>query len=335
MRIWSERIVRRKLIKWGNRQSESTRIDKETVDSLKAPPNYPRQLSNLNFRASDDHVTVHGSDSENSEEVEELNVIGGKWTMLSLLLISPQEKISAENTIASELPTVDPKRKIKKNQLNVAVDNNRTIPNLIFLTINLWKSLIIRTFKPSVPIATEPILTTSNSKDRDENPDPINKNQQQAWPKIPPIAYPPAPTVSHAMVTKLRAQEAMKVTTIEINPLLTTTKQICQHVAKVKVQIDLTKARPQHIWMGYDEDEMERGDGKLYNIYEDVPEYCSYYKHQGHTPVTCTMKRRDDEARKKKEMEEAEKHLKDQMHGWHPFPEILDVQMDSEIRITV
>lgn len=144
-----------------------------------------------------------------------------------------KEKISAENTIASELPTVDPKRKIKKNQLNVAVDNNRTIPNLIFLTINLWKSLIIRTFKPSVPIATEPILTTSNSKDRDENPDPINKNQQQAWPKIPPIAYPPAPTVSHAMVTKLRAQEAMKVTTIEINPLLTTTKQICQQLCLI------------------------------------------------------------------------------------------------------
>lgn len=95
---------------------------------------------------------------------------------------------------------------------------------------------------------------------------------------------------------------------------LTTYKKTRESVAKVKVQIDLTKVRTQHVWMGYDEDKNREGRWQVIQ-YEDVPEYCSQCKHQGQIPMTCTMKRRNDEARRKKEMEEVEKHLNDQMHS--------------------
>lgn len=49
-------------------------------------------------------------------------------------------------------------------------------------------------------------------------------------------------------------------------------------VAKVKVQIDLTKQRPHHVWMGFDDD--ENGEGRWKPIqYEGVLEYCDYCKH--------------------------------------------------------
>lgn len=32
-------------------------------------------------------------------------------------------------------------------------------------------------------------------------------------------------------------------------------------VAKVKVQLDLTKDRPQHVWLGYDDNQDKNGDG--------------------------------------------------------------------------
>lgn len=114
--------------------------------------------------------------------------------------------VSAENAIASELHVVDPKRKIKKNQLNVFVQNNRTIPkHYVPNNKPLEVSNNIRTFKPIVLTTTKPILATSKPKYRDQNPDPINKNKKQARPKIPHISNPPAPTISNAMVTKLRA----------------------------------------------------------------------------------------------------------------------------------
>ncbi|PHT26265.1 hypothetical protein CQW23_34121 [Capsicum baccatum] len=52
---------------------------------------------------------------------------------------------------------------------------------------------------------------------------------------------------------------------------LATYKKTRGSVAKIKIQIDLTQKRPQHVWMGYDED--DNGEG--------VPDYCNYCKHQG------------------------------------------------------
>lgn len=75
-------------------------------------------------------------------------------------------------------------------------------------------------------------------------------------------------------------------------------------VAKIKIQIDLTQKRPQHVWMGYDEDEnMEERRQSVQD--KEVLDYCNYCKHHGHTSVTCTFKIRDEENRKRKE--EAEK----------------------------
>lgn len=87
---------------------------------------------------------------------------------------------------------------------------------------------------------------------------------------------------------------------------LATYKKTRGSVAKVKIQIDLTKQRPHHIWMGFDED--ENGEGRWQPIqYERVPDYCGYCKHQGHISSICTVKRRDEENKRRKEKEEAEK----------------------------
>lgn len=49
-------------------------------------------------------------------------------------------------------------------------------------------------------------------------------------------------------------------------------------IAKVRVQIDLTRERPQHVWLGFDEDDMTQGKWQVIQ-YENVPEYCTYCKH--------------------------------------------------------
>ncbi|WMV13664.1 hypothetical protein MTR67_007049 [Solanum verrucosum] len=46
-------------------------------------------------------------------------------------------------------------------------------------------------------------------------------------------------------------------------------------VAKVQVQIDLTKERPQHVWLGFSEKDANLGKWQLVE-YEDVPSYCIY-----------------------------------------------------------
>ncbi|KAH0712244.1 hypothetical protein KY289_008203 [Solanum tuberosum] len=73
-------------------------------------------------------------------------------------------------------------------------------------------------------------------------------------------------------------------------------------VAKVRVQIDLTKERPQHVWLGFSEKDPNLGKWQLVE-YEDVPSYCIYCKHQGHIISECTQKEKDDEAKKNKELE--------------------------------
>ncbi|KAG5595093.1 hypothetical protein H5410_036325 [Solanum commersonii] len=77
-------------------------------------------------------------------------------------------------------------------------------------------------------------------------------------------------------------------------------------VAKVRVQIDLTKDRPQHIWLGFSEKDPNLGKWQIIE-YEDVPSYCTYCKHQGHIVGECTQKNKDEETKKNKELEDSRK----------------------------
>ncbi|OIT37380.1 hypothetical protein A4A49_11772 [Nicotiana attenuata] len=62
-------------------------------------------------------------------------------------------------------------------------------------------------------------------------------------------------------------------------------------VAKVKIQIDLTKERPHHVWLVYDEEKDENGDGEWLEVqYGSVPAYCSHCNSQS----TKNKKSRDE-----------------------------------------
>lgn len=72
--------------------------------------------------------------------------------------------------------------------------------------------------------------------------------------------------------------------------------------ARVKVQVDLTKDRPSHIWIGYIGEDITYGRWQKIE-YDNIPDYCFYCKHQGHKEVDCIIKKRDEEAKKRKELE--------------------------------
>ncbi|KAK4733715.1 hypothetical protein R3W88_007976 [Solanum pinnatisectum] len=72
--------------------------------------------------------------------------------------------------------------------------------------------------------------------------------------------------------------------------------------AKVRVQIDITKDRPHHVWMGFSEKDPTLGKWQIIE-FEDVPSYCLYCKHQGHIMGECPVKGRDEETKRKKELE--------------------------------
>ncbi|XP_069150536.1 uncharacterized protein [Solanum lycopersicum] len=71
--------------------------------------------------------------------------------------------------------------------------------------------------------------------------------------------------------------------------------------ARVKVQVDLTRDRPSHIWMGYIGEDIT--DGRWQKIeYDNIPDYCFYCKNQGHNESVCIIKKRDVENKKKKDL---------------------------------
>ncbi|KAG5621268.1 hypothetical protein H5410_006486 [Solanum commersonii] len=72
-------------------------------------------------------------------------------------------------------------------------------------------------------------------------------------------------------------------------------------MAKVKVQVDITKARPSHIWLGLDDEDLTIGRWQAVE-YERVPDYCEYCRHQGHMIQECTFRIRDDEFKRKKDI---------------------------------
>ncbi|KAG5605799.1 hypothetical protein H5410_027291, partial [Solanum commersonii] len=85
-------------------------------------------------------------------------------------------------------------------------------------------------------------------------------------------------------------------------------------MAKVKVQIDLTKDRPRHVWIGLDEEDLTIGRWQTIE-YESIPPYCAYCKHQGHMIFECNLKIRDEEFKKRKELEieKKDKNKEEQM----------------------
>ncbi|TMW88919.1 hypothetical protein EJD97_017903 [Solanum chilense] len=94
--------------------------------------------------------------------------------------------------------------------------------------------------------------------------------------------------------------------------------------ARVKVQVDLTKDRPPHIWMGYIGEDIT--DGRWQKIeYDSIPDYCFYCKHQGHKESDCIIKQRDEENKKRKEMEK-NKNRKDSVQI-----NIADIQVSKTV----
>ncbi|TMW91119.1 hypothetical protein EJD97_014763, partial [Solanum chilense] len=71
---------------------------------------------------------------------------------------------------------------------------------------------------------------------------------------------------------------------------------------RVKVQVDLTKERTYHVLLGFKHSNPNKGRW-LKVDYEGIPSYCFYCKHQGHKDEECTIKRRDEEIKKRKDLE--------------------------------
>jgi len=61
-------------------------------------------------------------------------------------------------------------------------------------------------------------------------------------------------------------------------------------IAKVKVQIELSKERHPHVWMGIDEKDLNMGTWQDIQ-YESVPNFCIYCKDQRHQIHVSTIKK--------------------------------------------
>lgn len=67
-----------------------------------------------------------------------------------------------------------------------------------------------------------------------------------------------------------------------------------EDMAKVKVQMDLSKPRPSHVWIGIEDEDLTIRNCKPLE-YENLPPYYEYFRHQGHDIEECESKRRDDD----------------------------------------
>ena len=70
--------------------------------------------------------------------------------------------------------------------------------------------------------------------------------------------------------------------------------------------MDLTKTRPNYVWLGFKNSDPKKGRW-LKVEYEGIPNYCLYCKLQGHMDEEYTIKRKDDDFKKRKEMEAGKK----------------------------
>ncbi|XP_027774137.1 uncharacterized protein LOC114077933 isoform X2 [Solanum pennellii] len=60
-------------------------------------------------------------------------------------------------------------------------------------------------------------------------------------------------------------------------------------MAIVRIQIGLTKVRPNHVWLGYVEENLTKGQWQRIE-YESITAYCYCCEHQGHDIHICTTK---------------------------------------------
>ncbi|KAG5580321.1 hypothetical protein H5410_050948 [Solanum commersonii] len=72
-------------------------------------------------------------------------------------------------------------------------------------------------------------------------------------------------------------------------------------MAKVKVQVDLTKSRPRHVWIGLDDEDLTIGRWQPIE-YENIPPYYVYCNHQDHMTEDCNFKIRDEDFKRRKEL---------------------------------
>lgn len=70
-------------------------------------------------------------------------------------------------------------------------------------------------------------------------------------------------------------------------------------MAKVKMQIDFTKARHRYVWVGMHNEDDIIGMWKPVE-YENIPSNFEYCRHQGHDIDECKSKIRDEDHKKKK-----------------------------------
>lgn len=77
-------------------------------------------------------------------------------------------------------------------------------------------------------------------------------------------------------------------------------------MGKVKMQIDFTKSRPRHVWIGLHPEDDIIGIWKPLQ-YKNVSPYCEYCRHKGHDIDEFKSKMIDEEYRQKKKEKEGEK----------------------------
>lgn len=69
-------------------------------------------------------------------------------------------------------------------------------------------------------------------------------------------------------------------------------------VAKIKVQIDLTKPRAHHVWLGFDENQDVNDDGGWLEVqYESIPQYYLHCELLGHNMHACSVRIKEEEKR--------------------------------------
>ncbi|XP_016454163.1 uncharacterized protein LOC107778425 [Nicotiana tabacum] len=102
---------------------------------------------------------------------------------------------------------------------------------------------------------------------------------------------------------------------------LASMQKIRRSVAKVKMQVGLTKDKAHHVWLGFDKDQDVNGEGQwLEVVYEDLPYYCLYYRHLVHEEYKCNIRKREEQEKKnaattKATTHNANNHLTNKLKG--------------------
>ncbi|KAG5605887.1 hypothetical protein H5410_027379 [Solanum commersonii] len=167
-----------------------------------------------------------------------------------------------------------------------------------------------------------------------KHPNSQQQGQAQNNAKQDTIPEPAPFTIVQSFATRLRYNQSKNETLIVLDSPIHTTRQGLPAVlleeedyniklvlyldspssqktrgnmARVKIQIDLTKKRPSHVWVGFKNSDPNKGRWQKIQ-YKGIPDYYMYCKHQGHVDNVCTIKKRDEDFKKRKEMEAEKKN---------------------------